>query len=65
MDADDFGQLHKEAHSLKGASGNIGAIKMYNTSVALMAAADENDKTLCETLFSQLKNQYEEVKTLL
>lgn len=65
MDTDDFSQLHKEAHSLKGASGNIGAIKMYNTSVKLMAAADENDKPLCETLFTQLKNQYEEVKTLL
>ncbi len=65
LDSGDFDQLHKEAHSLKGAAGNIGAIKMYNTSVDLMAAADDKNRENCESLFSQLKAEYEEVTPLL
>lgn len=55
--------LPKEAHTLKGASGSIGAMRLQKLALALQAA-DEQDLTRCQSAYSSLRMEVEEVHKL-
>ena len=59
---EDYPQIHKHAHSLKGACGNVGACRMYNTSIKLMRAADSGIIEQCKAMTGQLSGDFEEVR---
>ncbi len=57
-----FSVLREEAHSLKGASGNLGLIKIYEISKQIEAMAKENKAEGIKEKISQLKEQLEKLR---
>lgn len=53
--SDDFGQIAREAHHLKGTSANVGAIAMYLASEKLEKLAYEQELRDATNLVLELK----------
>ncbi len=59
----DFTKIKEIAHSMKGASGNISAKRMYATCLQLEQAGRDKNPVGMEDLFKTINGQFEEVKT--
>ncbi|MBF0489749.1 MAG: Hpt domain-containing protein [Candidatus Omnitrophica bacterium] len=58
----DFVKIKEVAHSMKGASGNISAKRLYATCLQMEQAAKEGNATSMEELLKVVDGQFEEVK---
>lgn len=59
----DFPQIKQVAHTLKGSSANIGALKIANTAASIEKAAGLQEDI--SPLALELKSNFEETKTVL
>ena len=57
--------IKMEAHTLKGAAGNISAEKLANTAGLLEVTGKEGDISSAELLFPVMKEEYKELETLI
>ena len=57
--------IRREAHTLKGAAGNISAEKLANTAKLLETTGKESDISSAELLFPVMKEEYKELETLI
>ncbi len=60
--AKDTAKVKEVAHSMKGASGNISAKRMYNTCLELEQMAKDGNFSGMENLVKTIDGQFEEVK---
>ena len=58
----DFVKIKEVAHSMKGASGNISAKRLYATCLLLESKAKENNAEGLDDLLKTVDSQFEEVK---
>ena len=58
----DIVKVKEVAHSMKGASGNISAKRMYATCLELEQLAKSGQNTGMQDLFKTINGQFEEVK---
>lgn len=58
----DFVKIKEVAHSMKGASGNISAKRLYATCLSLESKAKENDASGLEDLLKAVDSQFLEVQ---
>jgi HPt (histidine-containing phosphotransfer) domain-containing protein len=58
----DFTIIKEVAHSMKGASGNISAKRLYATCLQLEAKAKENNAEGLDQILKTVDSQFEEVK---
>lgn len=56
----DLGAVERAAHSLKGSSGNLGAIALMNTAEALQSASRNGDLDRCRELGGELTTRFDE-----
>ncbi|PLS67944.1 MAG: Hpt domain-containing protein [Cyanobacteria bacterium M5B4] len=56
--------LAREAHHLKGASGNVGAQEMQSLALALETAAKAQDDSSSRDALDRMQAKFEEVKQL-
>lgn len=57
--------LHRLAHTVKGASANVGATKVQNTALLAEKAAVAGDRTEYIKLVSEIDARFSELKTVL
>lgn len=58
----DFTKIKEVAHSMKGASGNISAKRLYATCLELETKAKDNNAEGLDALLVAVDSQFEEVK---
>src|ERR1041385_6600484 len=58
----DFTKIKEVAHSMKGASGNISAKRLYATCLKLESQAKENNPAGLEETLKIIDGQFEEIK---
>jgi len=58
----DFIKIKEVAHSMKGASGNISAKRMYETCLKLEQIAKDKNPANMEGLLKDIEGQFEEIK---
>ncbi len=58
----DYGQAHSLAHSLKGASGNIGAKAIYETFFQLDQMAKNNDLSQAADILAEMTQCFKNLK---
>jgi HPt (histidine-containing phosphotransfer) domain-containing protein len=64
MDTGDGEQVRVQAHTIKGASANISALKMKATASVLESAARERESDGWGKLFERLESEFEEFKEM-
>ena len=65
IDSEDFYQVSRTAHELKGSASNIGAPRVTDTAKNLKNAAEQKDIKAVHHEFSNLQNHFEELKHVL
>jgi HPt (histidine-containing phosphotransfer) domain-containing protein len=65
LSAGDAEELAKTAHSVKGASGNLGLMDIYEKVEALEVAAMEGEILQAEDLLASVASTFEQVKAAL
>lgn len=69
MDSNDYEQILKAAHTLKGVCANLSFIKLFDCSAELVAylktAGTSPDKEMTETLFNSIKAEYDKMQNML
>lgn len=60
--AKDFTKIKEVAHSMKGASGNISAKRLYATCLELETKAKDHNAEGLDALLATVDSQFEEVK---
>jgi len=63
--ADDPGTVRREAHSLKGASGNVGAVALSNACRDLEHAAAAGESARIPGLWASVQARYAEARSAL
>ena len=58
----DVGKIKEVAHSMKGASGNISAKRLFETCLKIEQLARENNTNGVEDLLKTVDSQFEEIK---
>jgi two-component system sensor histidine kinase/response regulator len=65
IDSGDANSIREQAHSLKGASGNVGAMALERIVHQVELAGKVNDLTKADALFPELKMQFENLRKAL
>jgi HPt (histidine-containing phosphotransfer) domain-containing protein len=60
LESGDSKQIKNAAHSIKGSTANISAMKMHATAVVLDSFADSGDVEACRSLIIRLENEFAE-----
>ncbi|MEW6003413.1 MAG: response regulator, partial [Nitrospirota bacterium] len=60
--AGDVSEVQKTAHSIKGAAGNLSAVKIYETSIAIENKAKNGDMSEVPSLIERLKSEVVNLK---
>jgi HPt (histidine-containing phosphotransfer) domain-containing protein len=61
----DFAMIERAAHTIKGSSGNMGAIRMASISAALQTAGKGSDLTTAMRLITELEVEFIRARALL
>jgi two-component system sensor histidine kinase/response regulator len=61
----DFAMIERAAHTIKGSSGNMGAIRMASISAALQAAGKATDLTTAMRLITELEVEFIRTRALM
>ncbi len=61
----DIDSLRRAAHTIKGAAGNVGAMRLHHTSALIEVAAQGGDTSPCAALVEQLASELDETILLL
>jgi CheY-like chemotaxis protein/anti-sigma regulatory factor (Ser/Thr protein kinase) len=59
LDKKNYQQIRSQAHTIKGTSGNMGAISLQKVAARLEAAGQANDIETAASLINQLQDQFE------
>ncbi len=65
LEKEDFKQLHLLAHSIKGSSGNIGAMSLSEIAATMETQAADQQLQAIASSFEQLRQEYERVRQAL
>lgn len=65
IDTQDWVQLKKEAHTLKGSSGSVGANQLAQYSLFLMECAKNGDIFQAREIMRSLQQEYNAVTTII
>jgi HPt (histidine-containing phosphotransfer) domain-containing protein len=65
MDRGDVAGVQHQVHTLKGASGNVGATRLEKVALQLEKAAEEEDANRMTELLAQIKAEFEALPKVL
>lgn len=61
----DAEQTRQQAHSFKGSSGNLGALRVTGLCLEIEQSARRNDLTAADTLMEALENEFQKARDSL
>lgn len=61
MEAGDYAEAHRFAHTLKGISGNLGMDKLYNECSTLSSLLKENQYDASLPVYEDVRHTYDEI----